>query len=332
LLAGALNYAKGGAKDCIKFLIRRKVARRDDSVFFRLYLLHITGIKPLGLTCKGLHGEGAGSQALTRIGALHFANIFGLTYIHTPFAEIAHADRPMQEWAAAWEEHFGFGIGEGMAQSYSCNIVDYAINYGHLNSTLMRYRLYKSPEFETILGKVRNKYYCHGSPRKNDLLTVSIHVRRGDVSDSKNSYMWTSNSWIARIAVQLKAILDSKSIPYRLHIFSQGDISEFTELQDLGGIFFLDSDPIWTMQELIEADILIMAKSAFSYVAGLISDGIKLGEPYEHHPQLSHWITIGPKGECDWIEFERQLLEQVAGNLVVAEQCTAGSGATAFSG
>ncbi len=33
------------------------------------------------------------------------------------------------------------------------------------------------------------------------------------------------------------------------------------------------------MQELIEADILIIAKGCFSYCAGLISDGIKIFEP-----------------------------------------------------
>jgi hypothetical protein len=54
---------------------------------------------------------------------------------------------------------------------------------------------------------------------------------------------------------------------------------------------FLDADAIWTMLEMIEADVLIMAKGSFSYVAALISDGIKLCEPCGE-PWNSGWNVL----------------------------------------
>jgi hypothetical protein len=44
--------------------------------------------------------------------AINFARICGLTYVHTPFNRIWHADRPMREWVDAWEAHFNLGLGE----------------------------------------------------------------------------------------------------------------------------------------------------------------------------------------------------------------------------
>ena len=60
------------------------------------------------------------------------------------------------------------------------------------------------------------------------------------------------------------------------------------------------------MQELVEADILIMANSSFSYVAGLLSDGIKICEP-DSYPPLEPWLVRRPNGDFDEQSFERQL-------------------------
>jgi hypothetical protein len=65
------------------------------------------------------------------------------------------------------------------------------------------------------------------------------------------------------------------------------------------------------MQKIIEADILSWAKSSFSYVAALISEGIKIYEPRLDYPPLSSWVIRGPNGILDCAAFERQLLRHV---------------------
>jgi hypothetical protein len=61
------------------------------------------------------------------------------------------------------------------------------------------------------------------------------------------------------------------------------------------------------MRELIEADIFIMAKSSFSYVAALISDGLKLA-PSDGYPPLADWVVVGTDGAFEVKAFEDKLL------------------------
>jgi hypothetical protein len=49
-----------------------------------------------------------------------------------------------------------------------------------------------------------------------------------------------------------------------------------------------------------------MAKGTFSYVAAVLSDGIKLYEPWALRPMTS-WLSRHPSGDFDVDAFERQL-------------------------
>ena len=70
------------------------------------------------------------------------------------------------------------------------------------------------------------------------------------------------------------------------------------------------------MRELIEADILVMAKSFFSYVAAIISDGIKLYEPFDS-PPLKGWLVRQPKGGFDERLFAVQLEAMCQSNRIL---------------
>jgi hypothetical protein len=144
--------------------------------------------------------------------------------------------------------------------------------------------------------------------------------------------MYTSTDRVLRITSEVKSILDSRGTPFTMRIYSQGNIEDFSELSPLGAEFFLDADAVWTMQELIEADVLIVAKGNFSYYAGVISDGIKIYEPHILDPadeirqlpnvgtpavplawswtifsELDDWLPCEPDGSFDRVSFERQL-------------------------
>ena len=68
----------------------------------------------------------------------------------------------------------------------------------------------------------------------------------------------------------------------------------------------VDVDAIQAMNEMIEADILIMSKSSFCYCAGLISDGIKIFAP-EVNPAIEGWLLSAADGSFDRAEFERKV-------------------------
>jgi hypothetical protein len=56
---------------------------------------------------------------------INFARACGLTYVHTPFDRIGHADRPMREWIDAWEAHFNLGMGEVATHGDNRGIVNF---------------------------------------------------------------------------------------------------------------------------------------------------------------------------------------------------------------
>lgn len=305
LIHGSFGYAKSWARNCVKALIGRKAYFTPEDVFFRIYGRQLLGIQPMDkITCAGFALEGPGSQALTVIKAITFCRAFGLTYVHTPFTHILHADRPMQEWVAAWERHFNLGLGEVAKEGDHSELVEFASNSTQL------YRLFGEPDPEYLrdvtVPELRRKYYSNKSKRKNEVLVVWVQVRRGDVTSSRYPPMWTSASFIAETIAMVKEVLDARGLRYKICVFSQGTYDEIKELDTVGTEIFLNGDPIWSMQEAIEADILLMAKSTFSFVSALISDGIKI---YEEcwYPPMEDWVRRGANGKFDREAFERQL-------------------------
>jgi hypothetical protein len=126
---------------------------------------------------------------------------------------------------------------------------------------------------------------------------------------------------ILKTAMAVKSTLDIHEIKYNIRVYSEGKSEDFAELAPLSAEFFIGADAIWTLQELVEADILIMAKSGFSTYAALISDGIKLyeTEPFESpwlaSPSIAwvrlfpdeDWLPLQPDGSFDHAAFKRRL-------------------------
>jgi len=312
LATGSFEFAKSCAKNCIKTAIGRPSFFSFQNVFFKLYVLHLFKIRPIRkITCIGLPGEGAGSQTLMIMRAITFAQMNGLTYVHHPFTNIAHADRPVEEWANAWETQFNLGMGEVFTDGDSNQVVNFAYNLREILPLFGLERGDLTLGLSKTLPEFRKKYYCNKVARKNDVLKICVHVRRGDVTFHGMPGMWTATSVIRLIIADIRRVLDTHRADYQICIFSQGNPGDFAALNTDRTKFFINSDPIWTMRELIEADIFVMAKSSFSYVAALISDGIKLA-PSDGFPPLSNWVVVDPSGRFDSAFFEQQLLNLAA--------------------
>jgi hypothetical protein len=233
--------------------------------------------------------------------AITFARTYGLKYVHTPFSHIEHADRPIPDWINDWERQFNFGYGEAVSDGEP-------FDFGHnFNDILPIFAIGDirdfTPMLSTTIPEFRRKYYCNKSPRKNEVLTVVVQVRRREVTSSDPT-MWTSTAFIVGTIAKVRAILDAHNLKYKVIIFSQADIAELYSSETE---IYVEADPIWTMQEAIEADILIMAKSTFSYVSALLSDGIKIYEMC-WLPPLNDWVIRGPNDEFDHAGFEQQLI------------------------
>ena len=296
----------------------RKPISNARLAFFGQYMLHLTCLKRIkGITCKlseyDASTEGAGCQALQMMRTMAFAHAFGIRYLHTPFQFIAHAEQPMHDWVAAWESLFNLGAGEIPCNAEDRGVMNLTFYVEEFHACLGNPRRIErlNDSFRAMLPEFRRKYYLNKSPRTTKALTIAAHIRRSDVSTQENSYMYTSTAKILQIIHTAKSILDSHGVPLSLRFYGQGNIEDFPELSGMDAELFFNTDAIWTMQELVEADILIVAKSYFSIYAGLISDGIKIFEPepnrWPHLSSLDAWLPCEDDGSIDHAAFERAL-------------------------
>jgi hypothetical protein len=321
LASSAGRSAWRSLKNCIKVAIGRKPNFNERGLFLRQCVLHLTGLRPIRkITCTGLTSEGAGSQALMVMNAINFARFFGLTYLHTPFTQISHADRPMQEWVAAWEALFNLGAGEAVCGIERHDAFNFSHNFNDLDLIFDWYRRNDelADHFKALIPEFRRKFYLNKSPRVTDEVTVAVHIRRGDARPDRPDY-FTSNETILRTIAALRSILDTHKVAHGIRIYSEGDRADFAEFSGPGVEFFLGVDAVWTMQELIEADILIVAKGCYSYCAALISDGIKILETiplygndlpawkWRSYPPEGSWILSLADGSFDSAAFEQQM-------------------------
>jgi hypothetical protein len=228
----------------------------------------------------------------------------------------------MEEWAMAWETLFNLGAGEAVCEIKRRDVVNFSYNFTGLDLCFGWRRRWDelADRFRAMVPEFRRKYYLNKAPRETGEVTVAVHVRRGDVSADDPAY-FTSNETILQTIVQVKSILDAREAKCKIRIYSQGDDdADFAQLSLPGVESFLNVDAVWTMQELIEADILIMAKGCFSYYAALISDGIKIFGPEEvlgndllpswkwrSVPPAESWIPCRADGSFGSAAFERQL-------------------------
>jgi hypothetical protein len=335
LIIGTRNCVWMAIKNWIKPFIGRARYFDERGLFLRQYILHLTGIRPIRkITCIGYRTEGPGAQALVIMSAINFARSAGLTYVHTPFSAIAHADRPMPEWAAAWEKLLNLGAGEPVCEARRHEAVSYCHNFPELELCLGWSDRHEELQlnFKVLVPEFRRKYFLNKSPRRTNEVTVAVHMRRGwDVPTNPN--LFTSASSILRTLTMVKSVLEADGVRHRISVYSEGDSADFAEI-NLQGVEilkfrvghyaddgrdenketsysdapgFVDIDAMQGMQELVEADVLITSKSSFSYCAALLSDGIKLFEQANDQQPMDGWILRSDDGSFDQSEFERQL-------------------------
>jgi hypothetical protein len=304
LLISGIGFTRNFVANIVKRIIGMEVYFNQSEILFRHYIAYSLGIRSAPrITSRGFSGEGAGSQARTTMLAINFARVLNVPYVHSPFSEISHADRPMELWLRAWEAEFNLGAEEIQAKIPDHDTIDFAKNFWSFIPCFGHQNIYQV--FNFTHKRFREKYYSDKVTRLNPLLIVGVHVRRGDISSDTPEF-WTELASIATTIAKIKNALDKRTVKYRILVFSEGAHSEFSDLESLEVELLLNADPVWTMRELIEADILVMAKSSFSYCAAIISDGIKLYEPFGL-PPLKGWLVRQPKGDFDERHFAVQL-------------------------
>jgi len=144
---------------------------------------------------------------------------------------------------------------------------------------------------EGVLNFIRKAY--HNARRKYPIhcyfdtskLNVAIHIRRGDVSETRNTQdRFIPNSSLASLMKSLAKLLNQLDYQKELkrngiefHVYSEGKPSDFGELQQISNLYFhLNEDLFVSLHHLAMGDVLVGSYSGFSAYAKKIARGIPI--------------------------------------------------------
>lgn len=333
----------------------KSVDKGKIGAFWGRHWAHLLLGKPITILTNShyIKREGGCSRALMTMYAISYCRKFNIPYRHTPMQGVHHAEGEQQVWDRRWEDFFNLGEGEEPvsgreAETFDLFLLTFIKKRGE--EDLTRFIRPPLPEFRPIYyfvfselpdGKLRQIFeqmfvdlllpnvpdfraryrLAHQRPAQRQF-TVCMHVRRGDVDVARQD-MWTDTASFLRTRELVEQALKAQGIAPRFLIFSQGKREDFAGFEGEGVEFHLDADPFWTLEQMIDADLLVMSKSSFSYVAGMLCDGLKLFEPCQL-PAMPGWIMRDAAGEFD----AEALRQRIAAYLAERE---AGAGVVPIS-
>jgi hypothetical protein len=283
----------------------------------------------IGVTARG-RKDGAGAQAMAILSAMAMARFVGCSYLHSPFASVAHAEGTPQDWARRWESFLNFGDGEALVPT-DAELVPMSVALHDPDAYRGRPIVIVEPVFDLsgevgvairdgLRGALRAKYWrspkaaipSHRAPQG---LTAAVHLRRGDVSLTRNANRYAHDEVVLRQIARLRDAVAPFGRMLTVNLYSQGSVEDFRAFTDAGCILHVSEDTFESFHNMVTADILVNATSTFSYVAGLLSRGIVLD--HRRAPGFSNWVSRRGNGDIS-IKRVRQALLARSGWL---ERC-----------
>ncbi|UCE36779.1 MAG: hypothetical protein JSW00_14875 [Thermoplasmata archaeon] len=281
------------------------------------------------ITCSG-KTSGAGAQIQAVLSTMLFADELGIKYVHTPFKKISypfyfqkigHNIENEKSYESRWESFTNLGWNElaiDRLESSELNVVKvfHPRQVKKIKRTL--YIIHGCHKFADrnpdlyleLLPKFHQKYA--ESTEKPDLyfdlsrINVAIHLRRGDVTKDSHPKRYTSNRFVLGIVKEVSDALSDLGQKPIFHIYSQGYKRDFSEIDQNGIDFHLNECVFTTFHHMVSADVLVMAKSSFSYSAALFSKGVILYLPFWHKP-IKNWLVVTRNGGFNKKEFKSML-------------------------
>lgn len=256
------------------------------------------------ITCRD-RDDGGGAQISARISTMILARLKGLTYAHSPVADVAHAPDGMSTgaWSAAWENFFNLGKGELTAaeieaRGYPLRPVAKTHRFFPRSRCLQVVaHAHKVTDHHPELWAgmaplLRERYFFTPKPElagyDDGRVQVAVHLRRGDVgSTGRFSERFTGDEVVLERLKKVLAAIGPERASVRL--FSQGTPESFKPFTDLGARLHLDDDVFETFHHFVRSDVLFVAKSTFSYLGGIIGGNVCIYEPF-WHPKLPAWL------------------------------------------
>lgn len=278
------------------------------------------GTLPAGfyITCAG-RSDGGGAQIHAIYSTMLYAHCAGLTYLHTPIRSVEHNRYQDPDWARKWEHTFSPGYRELQAAAFDLErmrlIEAHRLRFDFPQSPPPAPTLLIASEchwyadahadfYSLLLPKFAAKYRRNSPslPYARDCLMIAVHIRRGDVGESDGARLTPNAVVESQIGHLTRALAGT---PHEFHVYSEGSEDQFAQIPDKATMH-LNDDVFATFHAWTNADVFVMAKSSFSYVAALLARGVVVYPPMWHAP-LEQWVVCGADGSIPPNAFETAL-------------------------
>ena len=255
------------------------------------------GLRGTTVTCAGKN-DGGGAQVQAIVSVAAFAKYFGARFVHTPLSSIEHCPEgvTMEEFCSSWEKvvnRFGFSHAD-TDKFVRYDTHQFMFEFLMLRAKGKSIRLEDAhfltdnhPEIYELVGLVASSRPTNIGQNKK----IYVHARRGDVeSKGPTSFRFTSDE---KLSLYIKSVRSKFPSDSEVFIITENPDSVFVQRFSDCKIVS-EEDPVKAIFLLASADVLIMGKSSFSYVAALLSKGPVFYEPFWHGPLPSWFILSNP--------------------------------------
>lgn len=240
-------------------------------------------------------GDGFGSQLLSRIAGITYANYHKLEYIHFPIKTIILEDNPSTSRNSELEnsnlllesimKNLQIKTPNEVNESSNINVYHRVMFYNEINLNSNQYFS------EDLLNRFKDSYVMTPPDYyPNDQLNISIHVRRGNDIRSDDFARYVSSEIYNNIVEKLLQKYDNSII----HIFSwndpdlkiKSDRIKYHITYDGGKEFLSD------FNALVHADILLVGSSTFSLSAAFFNKNLVLYNKNIHRMGINPFVPI----------------------------------------
>lgn len=273
----------------------------------------------LSITSRGKI-DGVGAQALAKVSAMALAKAHGLTYVHTPFEVLAHAESEPEAWVEKWEHLLNMGHGHPALDPGSMKIVslgDYISNPDlWAQKVVLSDRHFHpfcdlAPQWSGEVAKELKPAFCeqNQAPSAESEFVIGVHVRRGDVSakDPETKHRFTDSSHTITVLEQVVRAAKEAGHNPLIQLHSNASKEELAEFSEFPGIqYYAGTSAVETFIALARSNILITAQSDFSVLAGYYCKGIVVCDPRRRAP-LPQWIKSTEPEQTFARELKRRL-------------------------
>jgi hypothetical protein len=171
-------------------------------------------------------------------------------------------------------------------------------------------------------------------PKKDRVLKIAVHVRRGEIYANAPARL-LPNSYYVNVVNRIIIILETQGIEYQVNLHTEvsnreividpghpivGDAistpviinSNLNQIKDFDILPHLvkriNEPTIDCLSSIATANIIVMSRSSFSYVAAILSSQTSIVICYPFwHAALSSWICSSEDGSFDELSFVKKL-------------------------